>query len=179
MHHKSVLLIALLPFFTSAIPAPGNVNVPITDAEWSALQAGGLARRSPATVNQPITDSEWEALEAGGLSKRANDIAFAKRDSVMNCGHLVTGKGGSNGHGKWIPVAQFSDLANQFCKLQELLHLFLKGSWLYGSLANACASDQAELILARTSTKATRLQIPILSLWPTKKTITCLVHLVT
>ena len=116
MHQKAVLLMALLPFLTSAIPAPADVNVPITDVEWAALKDGGLDRRGAASVNQPITDAEWQALEAGGLDTRDNGVSLAKRDKVMNCGHRVTGKGGSNGNGKWIPVAQFSDVADEFCK---------------------------------------------------------------
>lgn len=112
MYKTAAVLVSLYAFLTVANPVPADVNVPITDPEWSALQEGGLQRRDAASVNQPITDSEWQAL---GLSPTDDGVSLTKRDKVMNCGHHVTGKGGSNGHGKWIPVAQFSDVADEFC----------------------------------------------------------------
>ena len=116
--HPTAILAALA--FTAGIlatPVPANVDSPISDAEWQALRDGGLKVRSAqSSVDQPISDAEWQALEDGGLSKREDAASLFKRDKVMNCGHLITGKGGSNGHGKWIPVQQFSDLADTFCK---------------------------------------------------------------
>ena len=120
--HSTVIIAAIA--MTAGIlanPVPANVNQPISDTEWQALQDGGLkARSAQSTVNQPISDAEWRALQNGGLSKREDAGSIFKRDKVMSCGYLVTGKGGSNGHGKWIPVAQFSDLADTFCKETRL-----------------------------------------------------------
>ena len=113
---RAALLISLLPFLASAIPAPADINVPITDAEYASLYDGGLERRHAANVNQPITPAEWENLESSGLGRRDGIDSIIKRDKVMNCGHLVTGKGGSGGHGKWIPIAQFAQVADEFCK---------------------------------------------------------------
>ena len=109
MHTKNLLCAASL-FTAMAIASP-------TPADIESLR-----RRDPppASVNQPITDGEWAALNSGGLNKRiaeadsSNDLEA--RDSVMNCGHTVTGKGGSNGHGKWVPVSQFEGAAHTFCK---------------------------------------------------------------
>ncbi|CAJ2506457.1 Uu.00g005870.m01.CDS01 [Anthostomella pinea] len=112
MYTKSILAAALLSTIVASSPMPADVNVPITDAEMQALEAGGLKARG-GSVNVPITDAEMAALEAGGLNSR---IDIQARDKVMNCGHLVTGKGGSNGHGKWVPVDQFGQLADTFCK---------------------------------------------------------------
>ncbi|KAK8029565.1 hypothetical protein PG993_010856 [Apiospora rasikravindrae] len=49
------------------------------------------------------------ALKSGGLKAHGNG-GLEARD------HKVNGKGGSNGHGKWIPVPQFSKVADEFCK---------------------------------------------------------------
>ncbi|KAL8709976.1 MAG: hypothetical protein Q9220_005427 [cf. Caloplaca sp. 1 TL-2023] len=116
MYRKSVLLVSLLSCLAIANPIPADVNVPITDAEWSALAEGGLQRRGDATINQPISAAEWANLDAGGLtpdSKKRDTLI--KRDKVMNCGHLINGKGGSGGHGKWIPVSQFATVTEKFC----------------------------------------------------------------
>ncbi|KAL8950647.1 MAG: hypothetical protein Q9222_003331 [Ikaeria aurantiellina] len=118
MYRKAVLLASLFSYLAVANPVPADVNAPITDAEWSALKASGLQRRGDAaTVNQPISAAERANLEAAGLtpdSKKRDTLT--KRDNVMSCGHLVTGKGGSGGHGKWIPVAQFATVADEFCR---------------------------------------------------------------
>ena len=126
MHPTAILAIIAFAAGISANPVPANVDVPISNAEWQALRDGGLkARSAQSTVNQPISDAEWQALQDGGLSKREDAASIFKRDKVMNCGHKVTGKGGSNGHGKWIPVQQFSDVADTFCKKP---HLSIKAS---------------------------------------------------
>ena len=117
MHRHGVLLASLFSLLAAAKPVPGSVNVPITDAEWAALEESGLQRRGDAaSINQPITALEWQNLEAGGFNSSEDGQSLTKRDKVMNCGHTVTGDGGSGGHGKWIPVAQFSTVANEFCK---------------------------------------------------------------
>ena len=117
---QSISLLALASFlcFSAANPLPANVNTPISDAEWANLRDGGLKPRDalPGTVNQPISDSEWQALHDGGLSRRGDEVSLVARDKVMNCGHLITGKDGSDGHGKWIPVADFVEAADRFCK---------------------------------------------------------------
>ncbi|KAI1179825.1 hypothetical protein F4777DRAFT_401181 [Nemania sp. FL0916] len=113
MYTKFFVSAALLCSVASAVPAPASVNVPISDAEMQRLKDGGLKVRSPANVNVPITQAEMRALEDGGLAGRSDGLQA--RDKVMNCGHLVTGKGGSNGHGKWIPVDQFGQVADTFC----------------------------------------------------------------
>ncbi|GFF52467.1 hypothetical protein IFM61606_06423 [Aspergillus udagawae] len=111
MFAKKLVFVLLLTFGAFASAEPGR-NVPISDAEWEALTEAGLKRR--ADINKPISDVEYAALEAGGLTtKGVNELEA--RDHVMNCGHRVTGKGGSNGHGKWVPVAQFKTLARSFC----------------------------------------------------------------
>ncbi|KAI0405235.1 hypothetical protein F4802DRAFT_189283 [Xylaria palmicola] len=112
MYTKLFLSVALLSALASSVPTPGDVNVPISDEELQRLRDAGLKARGPA-VNVPITEAEMHALEDGGLSGRGDGLRA--RDKVMNCGHLVSGKGGSDGHGKWIPVDQFSQVANQFC----------------------------------------------------------------
>ena len=118
MHLSVALVMTSIAASAFANPIPGSQNAPITDAEWQALQEGGLkARGSDASVNQPISDAEYQALQDGGLTKRQDSPSeLFKRDKVMNCGHLITGKGGSNGHGKWVPVQQFADLADTFCE---------------------------------------------------------------
>jgi hypothetical protein len=116
---KKTLSVLLFSFLVAANAAPANVNVPITEEEWEALRANGLQRRDAANVNLPISTTEWQNLEAGGLFARDQENAFTKRDKVMNCGHKVTGKGGSNGHGKWIPVGQFLQVAQRFCKSEK------------------------------------------------------------
>ena len=121
MHPTAI--IAVIAFTTGifANPVPANVDSPISDAEWQALRDGGLkARNAQSSVNQPISDAEWQALQDGGISKREDAASIFQRDKVMNCGYRVTGKGGSNGHGKWIPVQQFSDVADTFCKKTQL-----------------------------------------------------------
>ncbi len=109
-----------LPVEQSLKPRGSNakVNQPITDAEWANLKSGGTLkpRSSTAKVNQPITDAEWANLKSGGLQTRNEESSLVVRDNVLNCGHLVTGTGGNAGHGVWIPVAQFADVANTFCK---------------------------------------------------------------
>jgi hypothetical protein len=114
MYTKAIFAATFLSVMAAANPVPGDVNVPISDAEWQALRDSGLKPR--ATVNQPISDAEWQALEDAGLKARDDSSSLVTRDKVMNCGHLVTGKGGSNGHGKWIPVAEFADIADTFCQ---------------------------------------------------------------
>lgn len=128
MHPTAILAAFAFTAGISATPVPANVDAPISDAEWQALRDGGLKVRSAqSTVNQAINDAEWQALEDGGLSRREDAASIFKRDKVMNCGHRITGKGGSNGHGKWIPVQQFSDLADKFCKESPLpVTAFLK-----------------------------------------------------
>ncbi|KAK7959367.1 uncharacterized protein PG986_004221 [Apiospora aurea] len=113
MYARSFIAALLLTGLVAGSPMPGK-NQPITDDEWAALKSGGLKARSPKSVNQPITDDEWSALKSGGLKAR-DDGGLEARDHKMNCGHKVNGKGGSNGHGKWIPVAQFSKVADEFC----------------------------------------------------------------
>jgi hypothetical protein len=82
-----------------------------------ARSVPAITTRSPK-MNEPITDAEYKALQAAGLKVRAeDDHELITRDSTMNCGHLVSGKGGSNGHGKWVPVQAFANLANEFCML--------------------------------------------------------------
>ncbi|KAL9044321.1 MAG: hypothetical protein Q9214_002534 [Letrouitia sp. 1 TL-2023] len=115
MHRKAVLLVSIFSFLAASNAVPADINVPITHAERSALYGGGLQRRGNAKVNKPITKAEWKALEAAGLDHKDRRASLTKRDKVMNCGHLVTGYGGSNGHGKWIPVKDFSDVADEFC----------------------------------------------------------------
>ncbi|KAI0834149.1 hypothetical protein F5Y06DRAFT_300859 [Hypoxylon sp. FL0890] len=112
MYAKSFFAIALLSTFVAGTPIPGSVNAPITDAQMAALKSGGLKARG-SRVNVPITAAEMSSLEEGGLAGRGDSLQA--RDKVMNCGHLVTGKGGSNGHGKWIPVDEFSQVAETFC----------------------------------------------------------------
>ncbi|KAH9900214.1 hypothetical protein F4778DRAFT_792117 [Xylariomycetidae sp. FL2044] len=109
MHAQTLFFAALLAGLGSTDPLPDK-DVPITQAEWTALREGGLKAR--ASVNVPITKDEMAALVAGGLKPRGGLDA---RDKVMNCGHKVNGKGGSNGNGKWIPVQQFANVANEFC----------------------------------------------------------------
>ncbi|KAI1366809.1 hypothetical protein F5Y08DRAFT_350703 [Xylaria arbuscula] len=142
MYTKFFLTATLSSLLVSASPTPASVNQPITDAEMQALVDGGLKVRSPnpAEVNQPITDEEMQALIDGGLKVRSlakavnapitarelealnaggllnNTNSLAARDKVMNCGHLVTGSGGSDGHGKWIPVDKFQQQADEFCR---------------------------------------------------------------
>ena len=121
MHPTAILAVLTFTAGIFASPLPADIDVPISDAEWQALKDGGLkVRNAQSSVNQPISDAEWQALEDGGLSKREDAASLFKRDKVMNCGHLVTGKGGSNGHGKWIPVPQFGDVADTFCKETRL-----------------------------------------------------------
>ncbi|KAI2626992.1 hypothetical protein GGS26DRAFT_592612 [Hypomontagnella submonticulosa] len=120
MYAKSLLVAFLLSAFVTGNPMPKNPkkNQPITDAEWKALKEGGLKARAPKTsVNVPITDAEMKALRDLGLDTTSSGLMT--RDYKMNCGHLVTGSGGSNGHGKWIPVKQFSQVAEEFCNAYE------------------------------------------------------------
>lgn len=133
MQVKAVFATALLCALTGASPilsgssqvaarSPDR-NVPITDKEMAELNASGAKVRSESTVavrspkkDEPITDEELKALEAAGLKVRdGEEHELITRDKVMNCGHLVSGKGGSNGHGKWVPVQAFANLANEFC----------------------------------------------------------------
>ena len=113
MHFTPHLAATLLAATVVANPVPGQ-NVPITDTEWTALTNTGLDKRSPNSpkVNQPISDAEWATLNSVGLNRRDLD----RRDKTMTCGHLRDGSGGSNGHGKWIPVSVFGDLAHEFCE---------------------------------------------------------------
>ncbi|KAI2633333.1 hypothetical protein GGS21DRAFT_129008 [Xylaria nigripes] len=103
---------ALLLTVVSAVPTPGSVNVPISAEEMQRLKDAGLKARS-SSINVPITDAEMSALESAGLAGRS--VGLEARDKVMNCGHHVNGKGGSNGHGKWIPVNEFRKVADKFC----------------------------------------------------------------
>ncbi|KAL8794953.1 MAG: hypothetical protein Q9195_002535 [Heterodermia aff. obscurata] len=110
--HFTLAIFLLRLRLIAANPLPSNVNTPISEAEWASLRSGGLesrATRTNATINQPISSSEWQALQAGGLSG-----ALVARDKVMNCGRLITGKGGSHGHGVWIPVGDFVEAAERF-----------------------------------------------------------------
>lgn len=114
MQVKACLATILLSNVLSINAAPWSVN--------GATTSSSLSKRGDSpSVNQPITDAEWENLKAAGLGKRSTDTdtdesaALVARDYTMNCGHLVTGKGGSNGHGKWVPVYQFETLAREFC----------------------------------------------------------------
>lgn len=131
MYAKSLLAAAFLATFVAAAPAPGTVNAPITDIEWDALTSGGLKARSLTGVNVPITEEEMKALEVAGLKARSEGSLVA-RDHKMNCGHKVTGKGGSNGHGKWIPVGEFTEVAETFCK-SSVMRLFLSATKRIGS----------------------------------------------
>ncbi|KAI1868477.1 uncharacterized protein JN550_006393 [Neoarthrinium moseri] len=134
MYSKTFFVAAVLSGLVVSGPLPGSSelqsrepgkNVAITDAEWARLKGAGLkaressalAGRTPASKhNVPITDDEYEALKAGGLMARDdNESGLQARDKVMNCGHLVTGEGGSNGHGKWIPVGAFGEAVSTFC----------------------------------------------------------------
>lgn len=113
MYAKAFLIAALLSSLAVGNPVPGK-NRPITDKEWEALKSGGLKNRAPGgSVNVPITEAKMKALRDAGLAGRSDGLAA--RDKVMNCGHLVSGIGGSDGHGKWIPVSQFRNVANEFC----------------------------------------------------------------
>ena len=130
MHARLGLAASLLLAFASANPVPASVNAPISDAEWANLKEGGLKARNaqPAQVNQPISDAEWQALEDGGLRRRDGEAnALVARDKVMNCGHKVNGKGGNNGHGVWIPVEQFAQVADEFCKTCAVHSLAIYG----------------------------------------------------
>ena len=118
MQPISLLAVAILLRLSAGNPLPSNVNTPISDDEWASLRDSGLNSRDarPGTVNELISDDEWQALQDGGLSRREEEIALFGRDKVMNCGHTIKGKGGSNGHGAWVPVAEFVAAADQFCK---------------------------------------------------------------
>ena len=118
MHARAVFTTTCLIVGTLTNPLPADVDVPISESEWQSLREGGLKTRSAqSSINQPITGVEWQALQQGGLSKREDAPAsIFRRDKVMNCGHKVTGKGGSNGHGNWVPVDTFADQADTFCK---------------------------------------------------------------
>lgn len=140
IHFTTAFLVAL----AAASPVPGNVNVPISDAEWTALRSDGLkAREAQSTVNQPISDAEWQALKDAGLKRRDNGdgSSIVARDNVMNCGPHVTGKGGSNGHGKWVPVARFTKLADNFCKGFRNPSSPLLRSFRYAGLLTAVVMD--------------------------------------
>ncbi|KAI0379831.1 hypothetical protein F5Y04DRAFT_282307 [Hypomontagnella monticulosa] len=114
MYAKAIITAVLLSAFAAGTPFPAEVNQPITDAEMQALKDIGLKTRAPAgSLNVPITEAEMKALRDAGLDSRSDGLT--PRDKKLNCGHKVNGKGGSNGHGKWIPVAQFSAVANEFC----------------------------------------------------------------
>ena len=117
MQPISLFTLALLLRLSTANPLPANVNTPISDAEWASLRDGGLESRDahPATVTQPISESEWKALQDGGLSRRGDEVSLVARDKVMNCGHTIKGKGGSNVHGAWVPVAEFVGAVERFC----------------------------------------------------------------
>lgn len=113
------LLSAALLFFAygAALPAPGQ-NVPITEAEWAALESIGLNQRDVSLQargqNVPITEAEWTALKSNGLSRRSAKLQA--RDGVMSCGTDMSGKTAIGGnHVGWVPAAQFNASAQQFC----------------------------------------------------------------
>lgn len=118
MQLSPLLTVAILLRLGTVNPLPSSVDTPISDAEWASLRDGGLRARDArsANVNQPISESEWQALQDGGLDRREDKNALVPRDKVMNCGHKVTGKGGSNGHGIWVPVVEVAEAADQFCR---------------------------------------------------------------
>ena len=122
MQPISLFAVAVLLRLSTANSLPANVNTPISDAEWASLRDGGLESRDahPATVNQPISENEWKALQDGGLSRRGDELPLLARDKVMNCGHTIKGNGGSNGHGAWVPVAEFVEAVDRFCKCHFL-----------------------------------------------------------
>ncbi|KAI1133835.1 hypothetical protein F5Y05DRAFT_276688, partial [Hypoxylon sp. FL0543] len=118
MHIKSFFTIALLSALVAGTPTPEPLgsDVPITDAEWEALRSGGLKARSK--VNVPISDADMKALEAlrkSGTKRRGEGLETRDSNYVMNCGHKLSGSGGSGGNGIWVPVNQFYPLVDSFC----------------------------------------------------------------
>ncbi|KAL8949582.1 MAG: hypothetical protein Q9222_004318 [Ikaeria aurantiellina] len=105
----------------AANPLPKNAEKEITPAEWAALRSAGLVERSPKNAPKPITPAETQALKDAGLGRRNYEAsieareALEARDKTVTCGHLVTGIGGNEGHGVWIPVQDFADQADEFC----------------------------------------------------------------
>lgn len=87
--HGKALLLALAPFLAATNVIAAEVNVPITETEYSALQADGLERRD-------------------------NGPSLAKRDKI-NCGTIISAKGHSS-NSVSINVNQFTKFAEQFCK---------------------------------------------------------------
>lgn len=114
MQTKAIILAAFLYGLAGAAPTADKKNVPITKEEMNALTSGGLkvraelpviTTRSAAKKNAPITEDEYASLMKAGIKVRGESQDLAVRDNTMNCGHKVSGKGGSNGHGKWIPFS--------------------------------------------------------------------------
>lgn len=125
MQTKAIIIAALLYGLAGAAPTAGKKNTAITKEEYAKLRDNGLkvrdelpviTTRSAKKKNTPISKEEYAKLRDAGVKVRgesSHDLTV--RDKTMNCGHLVTGSGGSNGHGKWIPVKQFAKAADEFC----------------------------------------------------------------
>ena len=126
---QCMTILALIAFIGSSTANPLPEPAP-------GITSSALARRGAAKVNQPITDAEMAALQAGGLTTTGTKV---KRDKVMNCGHLVTGYGGSNGHGKWVPVADFADIAHEFCESPLPIYFQIDVYvWVQAVIADIC-----------------------------------------
>jgi hypothetical protein len=140
MYRNLILGVALLSSLATGLPWPPvrcNVtardsqnNVPVTDAETAALQASGLSTRSvhletrDSNNNVPITDAEMAALRASGLSTRSDELEA--RDHVQSCGQLVAKSGNHWKQGVWIPVQEFANMAQEFCKPSKIFRIALE-----------------------------------------------------
>ena len=59
----------------------------------------------------------WATKNNTGSLNVTLDQEWVRSDGYfMNCGHGKDGKGGSNGHGVWVPIDTFQNMVNTFCK---------------------------------------------------------------
>ncbi|PGG99434.1 hypothetical protein AJ80_09358 [Polytolypa hystricis UAMH7299] len=124
MHFNAFLVAAL--FSTAAVATPLKSPTPISPEALEELRDDGLAKRDDSSLTarggvSRIPPNVLENLRADGLAGR--DLGhLEKRDKVLNCGHNYNGKGGHNGNGKWIPVGQFIELAENFFIMYNTKH---------------------------------------------------------
>ncbi|KAI9712985.1 MAG: hypothetical protein M1812_006733 [Candelaria pacifica] len=118
MQMNGFLTAAILASVVAATPTPTPEEV----FKPGTADEGRVGKRgSNPHVNQLISDAERTQLNKLGFEnfKKCSENTLTSCDKTMNCGHKVTGKGGSNGHGKWVPVADFETLAHEFCNAYQ------------------------------------------------------------
>ncbi|KAL9036237.1 MAG: hypothetical protein Q9180_004416 [Flavoplaca navasiana] len=116
-----VALVILMASYAASSPVSGDDQA-ISDGAMSRIKELGLDKSNGASLlhrhftDQPITEEQLAKITALGLDRRSDDDSSIEVcDSRKNCGLIITG-GAAGGSSVWVPVSQYNEQVETFCK---------------------------------------------------------------